>query len=328
VKFLLLFLISFSAYAQKLFSPDFKTSVELTAVGADDSYLLNDDKIKLSGIGQTLRYGIENDLLGTGGSGANISTKTTTYSITDADDVIVANSSSGAFTLTLPACTEDGKVINVIKSNSELNKVTLQRAGSDTILHTSSLTAVGLFTEGESWVMSCRVASNLWVVESHYAETPFISYGAISIGSTGGTPPGKGTTVIDDVSCSRSGAYATCWYKYEHSSAGTAGTAGHYLYGTPTGIDIDHYFETDAATNNAAQSELQKAILHATGHITNTSSRGHLHAFAYDANRFRMAGVLAFTDYGMVRNASVYPMSATNYAFGLIVRYKVSGWDE
>jgi len=70
----------------------------------------------------------------------NISTKTTTYSALISDHIILADATSGAFTITLPAASNAGLEIKVIKVDSSANVVTISRQGSDTIQGATSRT--------------------------------------------------------------------------------------------------------------------------------------------------------------------------------------------
>lgn len=76
---------------------------------------------------------------GGGGSAAlSVSTKTTTYTITSSDDVILADASGGAFTVSLPTAVGWTKRITVIKIDSSANAVTVGTTGGQTINGPSS----------------------------------------------------------------------------------------------------------------------------------------------------------------------------------------------
>lgn len=63
-----------------------------------------------------------------------VATKTTTYTATGSDDLILCDATSAGFTVTLPAATGNtGKVLRIKKTDSSANAVTISRAGSDTI---------------------------------------------------------------------------------------------------------------------------------------------------------------------------------------------------
>lgn len=80
--------------------------------------------------------------------------KTTTYSITTADDILTGDTDAGAFTMTLPDCaTSAGKIFRIKKvgtSYATANALTISKAGSDTIFDTVSLgNTTTLNTPGE-----------------------------------------------------------------------------------------------------------------------------------------------------------------------------------
>lgn len=69
-----------------------------------------------------------------GGFATEIVTKTTTYSATSSDHTILADASTGAFTITLPAkANSHGQIIAVKKIDSSVYTVTVQGSGAETI---------------------------------------------------------------------------------------------------------------------------------------------------------------------------------------------------
>ncbi len=84
--------------------------------------------------------------------------KTTTYTASTGETVILANAAGGAFTVTLPAAAGvSGRVYAVVKTDSSGNAVTVKGAGSELINggNTTSLAAqynkVLLFCNGTQW---------------------------------------------------------------------------------------------------------------------------------------------------------------------------------
>lgn len=66
--------------------------------------------------------------------GGVTSTKTANYTATGADDVILADTSGGAFTITLPAAASlSGKKITIKKVSADGNTLTIDRSGSNLI---------------------------------------------------------------------------------------------------------------------------------------------------------------------------------------------------
>lgn len=107
----------------------------------------------------------------TPGGNLAVTSKTTTYTITTSDDVVLCSGS--AFTVTLPAATNTGKVIRVLKTDSTLtNIITIARAGSDTI---DGATSVTLNTQYDSYTLVADGTAT-WKVLSHEFPTGWISF--------------------------------------------------------------------------------------------------------------------------------------------------------
>lgn len=114
----------------------------------------------------------------------NHATKTTTYTLTDDDDVILANSSGGAFTLTLPAAAlYSGRVFDFKKTDSSFNAVTIDGNGSETIggAVTTTLNTQGewlrIYSDGTNWQVLGRgtyaylgalTTTGSWIANSTY----------------------------------------------------------------------------------------------------------------------------------------------------------------
>lgn len=115
------------------------------AASNDKLYFKSDDKL------YRLTSGGTETLIGPGGSAAYVpasATKTANYTIVGGDDVILADASSGAFTLTLTAAATVGnKIFFIKKTDSSINSVTIARSGSDTI---DDDTSIVLTTQYES----------------------------------------------------------------------------------------------------------------------------------------------------------------------------------
>jgi hypothetical protein len=290
--------------------------------------------VPTDGINKTLYDAIEDEDITIGGtsiSSINIVTKTANYTVTLTDDLIVADSSGGAFTLTLPACNSDGKKLIFKKSNNELNKVTILRAGSDTIGYPSK-TSVGMFTPNELWVFRCFVSSSKWLVEKHESSTDWIDYGAITIHAVT-TNPQKGTTSADKVLCKRDkGIMATCRFNYAHSALGSATAgSGNYIIRFPTGYAFASQVSLfSAAFGSATARGGQISVLDSRGHVRNdTNTSANIRASAYDSTGFRI--ILgrddSFTTYDMWGSA-FFPINNAGHAFSFYVTFPVDGWDE
>ena len=76
----------------------------------------------------------------------NIEEKTGAYTLTLDDDVITADTSGGAFTITLPATADaNGKEYIIIKTDSSSNAVTVDGDGTETINSSASVSASGQY---------------------------------------------------------------------------------------------------------------------------------------------------------------------------------------
>ena len=72
-------------------------------------------------------------LAGAFGVAPNLVTKTTTYTATQRDYVILGDPTSGGFTVTLPAANARGGLVYQVKNVGSANNLTIARAGADTI---------------------------------------------------------------------------------------------------------------------------------------------------------------------------------------------------
>lgn len=82
-----------------------------------------------------------------------IVSKTTTYTATQEDDIILCSASGGAWTLTLPAAAASkGKVYRIIKTDSSANAVTVDGNGAETI---DGATTTALNAQYNSLTITC-----------------------------------------------------------------------------------------------------------------------------------------------------------------------------
>jgi hypothetical protein len=68
-----------------------------------------------------------------GGLSVKVATKTSAYTMTGSDYMVLANAASSAFTITLPPASNAGQMVVIIKTDSSANTVTVSGAGTDTI---------------------------------------------------------------------------------------------------------------------------------------------------------------------------------------------------
>jgi hypothetical protein len=90
-----------------------------------------------------------------------IATKTTTYSITTGDSIILADATTAAFTVTLPsATTRTGAYFTVKKTNSNANAVTVATTSSQTIDGVTTFTlsnqydTITVVSDGANWMIT------------------------------------------------------------------------------------------------------------------------------------------------------------------------------
>jgi hypothetical protein len=115
--------------------------------------------------------------------------KTSNYTITTSDDIVLGDASGGAFTLTMPAANVSGRLYEIVNCGSGTNQITVARNGSDTFegISTTSVTSITLGTYGERLVLAADGTSK-WYVVAHSYPQAWQSYTP-----TGGWTNGGGT---------------------------------------------------------------------------------------------------------------------------------------
>lgn len=155
----------------------------------------------------------------------SVSSKTADYTLVSTDDLILVDSSGGAFTLTLPAAASNtGKVFMIKKTDSTFataNAVTVDGNASETI--DGSLTRT-LNTQHEEY--SIVSDGTNWRILTHKTSTPWASYSASTVG--------LGTTVSNEAEWRRVGANLE--------------TRGVIQVGTPTATEARIGLPTGVAT--------------------------------------------------------------------------------
>lgn len=97
-----------------------------------------------------------------GGLAMRTQTKSTNYTLLNADLVILADATSAAFTLTLPAANANsGQVYQIKKIDSTVNLVTIARAGSDTF--EGGATSIAILTQFDSYTIVSDGTSKWYV---------------------------------------------------------------------------------------------------------------------------------------------------------------------
>lgn len=105
---------------------------------------------------------------GTGGGGSSLAptaVKTSAYTAS-ASDLVPANATSGAFTVTLPAAPADKTQVAVKKIDPSANAVTIAAAGSDVFNVTSGSTTLSLPLQFQAAVLQYSTTGAIWYVLS------------------------------------------------------------------------------------------------------------------------------------------------------------------
>lgn len=162
-----------------------------------------------------------------------VSTKSANYTLVAADEMILADASGGAFTLTLPAAaSHSGRRYVIKKIDSNLtNGVTIDGNGAETI---DGATTKVLRTLNEAIVIVSDGTN--WRVVDRKTSTPWTAY-SLTIGADT-TAPTLGTTSVNTAMWKREGDSIKIKYSVMQTTVGVGGS-GIYLFPLPAGIVID-----------------------------------------------------------------------------------------
>lgn len=236
-------------------------TVDRLAVGADGTFL------KANSANATgLEWGsVTNNLA--------VASKTTTYTATTSDDVILASTSGGAWTLTLyTAAGNSGKVLKVKKTTSDTNTLTIDGDGSETIDGQTTFSIAGQYEEvsivsdGTNWhVLDFRPTDVRAASSSTHTPTGSGQYHNMT-GNSLTLPPGTwqltGTSVFGSAGSAGYSYILTQWAGADGADSGSAPAALSTI-GTVTGVvTADFGIAGDVITLTAA-----------TAVFTNTSSQ-------------------------------------------------------
>ena len=249
------------------------------------------------------------------------------YAILGTDSIIACDSSGGAFAMTLPAATSR-RPIRFIKTTSDVTAITINRAGSDTIVFDGSTanTSVVLYTVNEEYLLVPDGTSK-WYVAEHKTHTPLISSGAIGLTAVTANP-NKGTTTTDNVSWYREGSNCFAIYRYAQGVGGTTGT-GDYLYAIPSALVADTSILSAQTGTPSAISINAIATLPVVNGIYWVSSPGSGFfnaAYLYDSTHFRVnVDINSGARFGFWGSGVVpYSIASLNYMFTL--KIPITGW--
>lgn len=161
-----------------------------------------------------------------------VTTKTTNYTATSSDFVILVDSSGGNWTLTLPpAASNLGKYYYIKKTTSDFSTITIDGNASETIDGGTTTTlntqyeALEIVCNGSNWFINARVIPSVWT-----------SFSMIIQGSV--SNPTKGTTSRDEAFWRRVGDSMEISYNFFQTGAGSDGS-GVYLFLIPNSLTID-----------------------------------------------------------------------------------------
>lgn len=258
------------------------------------------------------------------GDTATVSSKTANYTLTSNDQLIIADSTSAAFTLTLPSAVGiTGKKYFFKKINSSIaNVVTIDPNGSETI---DGYSTYGLYTEDEYLGIVSDGAN--WQVLEHKTETPWTDAGTITITAETSSPT-KGTIDIDKHYWRRSGANIYIKYQYGQSATGgaAAGT-GQYIFGLPVTVDTAIVPAVGAAidSNIADSTNLKSSV--GWGFISNSGDRGGIHCILRTSTSFCIAAQAEFTNGTTAVSSTYFSLNNSKIFYYMeIGPLPVSGW--
>lgn len=162
-----------------------------------------------------------------------IQVKTSNYTATFVDDLILCSNSGSGFTVTLPTAVGiDGKVITIKKTDAPLASViTIDGNGSETI---DGALTVKCNTQNETYVL-CASGGN-WQILDHKCDTNWSAYTLLITGVT--TNPTQGAGATKSARWRRVGGNIEVQFYYGQTSVGTGGS-GIYLFSLPVGALID-----------------------------------------------------------------------------------------
>lgn len=208
------------------------STVTRLGVGADNTFLKAD-----SGEASGLIWASPS------GSALAVASKTTTYTATTADDVILASTSGGAWTLTLYAASgNSGKVLRIVKTTNDFSVLTIDGNASETI---NGSTTTTINTQYESLTIICD-GSN-WHILDRRIPSATNTY----------TPTIKGSTSDPTVGYSRQAGYwkregDSILIKVQIIISSYSGGSGQLYISMPSGLTIDNTKTTDSTSTEGS----------------------------------------------------------------------------
>lgn len=203
------------------------------------------------------------------------SSKTTTYTATTSDQTILADTSGGAWTLTLyTASGNAGRELYVTKTTSDLSALTIDGNAAETI---NGFTSVKLITFGES----LRIVSDgsNWIITQYIPSTAWTSF-TFTLGAVTTAP-----TVSADVGeayLRRNGKNMDFFVNFQLASSGNSGGSGNYLATIPNSEAID----TSLLTINSSSATEYSPVFGFGNSFDGSSNRSALQLIPYSSTQF------------------------------------------
>lgn len=261
-----------------LTSPIINTSVSGTAV-LDEDNMVSNSATQLA-TQQSIKAYVDSQV----GGSLSVTSKTAAYTILASDDVVLGDTSGGAFTLTLPPASSNSGKVYVIKyvDSGFVNALTVDGDASETIDGSTTTTlntngeTLRIVSDGSNWVTLSRTNIGNWV-----------SFTPTGTWTTNTTYSGKWRRVGD-----------TCEYMVTASTSG-APTGGNLIINLPTGhvIDTAKLTTTDddsvlgqSITNNSGVEAYESVVTYyTTTSVTPLYNSAHIPNFIGTTNPFTFA---------------------------------------
>lgn len=287
------------------------------ALPSGDALMQTDSSGVQSFIGRpSVRSVLEDDGAGTisfATRSVNATAKTSAYTLTATDYVILADASGGAFTLTLPSAVTvgNGKRFILKKVDSSFTQVTVDTTSSQTI---DGATSTTLATQYETLTLVSDGAN--WHVLERRIPSKWVTTNTMTIGGTTSAPT-KGTTSIDDLRWRRVGDSMEIVYNYLQTGAGSAGS-GSYLFPIPNSLTAD---TAKLAVNTAGRSHCGSASGGGNSPVDCTGF-----AFLYNSTNIAIALQGGGTTSNATVGSAAFTLSSATMAYGFSVKVPISGW--
>lgn len=149
----------------------------------------------------------------------SVANKTTTYTLTTADDVITATTAAGAFTLTLPtAVGNTGKSFYIKRTNASANALTIDGDGTETI---DGATTV-ILRHTNDWIRIVSDGAN-WSIVSRGFEKSYLSAAS---STTAATSSGAYVALTGNSVTLTPGVWVVTGLSYHNRTGGTNNMTG------------------------------------------------------------------------------------------------------